>query len=169
MATSVPLLPILVGSKGIFDPHNWLGKVNSMSPKVIQIAVPIVLILHGVGHVMGVLTAAGVVGTDTWHSRSWLLTSLLGDSTARMIALILWSVTVVGFIAAGAGAFGWMVTAGSWRTIAVVMAVISLVALALYWNAFASLFPNKVGSIAVNLAVLYGVLMAHWPATDIIA
>jgi len=140
-----------------------------MSPRVIQIAVPIVLILHGVGHVMGVLTATGAVGTDAWHSRSWLLTDLLGDSTARMIASVLWIVTVVGFIAAGAGAFGWSATAGSWRTIAVVMAVVSLVTLALYWNAFASLFPNKIGSIAVNLAVLYGVLIAHWPAADIIA
>jgi hypothetical protein len=145
------------------------NKEQNMSPKFIQIAIPVVLILHGVGHVMGVLTAANLVGTDTWHSRSWLLTGPLGDSTARIIALVLWAVTVAGFLAAGAGAFGWSVTAGSWRTIAVVMAVVSLIALALYWNAFASLFPNKIGSIAVNLAVLYGVLIAHWPSTDIIA
>lgn len=139
-----------------------------MSPKVLQIAVPLVLILHGVGHIMGVLTAAGVFSTETWHSRSWLLTDLLGDPAARVIALVLWVVTVVGFIAAGAGAFGWSVTAGSWRTITVVMAVISLVALALYWNAFASLFPNKIGSIAVNITALVGILAMNWPSTDII-
>jgi hypothetical protein len=140
-----------------------------MSLKAIQIVVPLVLILHGVGHVMGVLTASGVISTDAWHSRSWLLTDLLGDSTARAIALVLWVITVVGFIAAGAGAFGWSVTDGSWRSIAVVMAIISLVALALYWNAFASLFPNKIGAIAVNIAVLVGVLLAGWPSTDVIA
>jgi hypothetical protein len=66
---------------------------------------------------------------------------------------------MVGFIAAGAGAFGWSVTTRDWRSIAVVMAVVSLVALALYWNAFAVLFPNKIGSIAVNIAVLVGVLV----------
>jgi hypothetical protein len=96
------------------------------------------------------------------------LTGPLGDPAARAIALVLWVVTVVGFIAAGAGAFGWSVTAGSWRTITVVMAVISLVALALYWNAFASLFPNKIGSIAVNITALVGILAMNWPSTDII-
>lgn len=139
-----------------------------MSPKALQIAIPLVLILHGVGHIMGILTAAKVFSTETWHSRSWLLTGPLGDPTARMIALVLWAVTVIGFIAAGAGAFGWSVTAGSWRTITVVMAVVSLVALALYWNAFASLFPNKIGSIAVNITALVGILAMNWPSTDII-
>lgn len=140
-----------------------------MSPKFIQVAVPVVLILHGIGHIMGVLTATRVINTDTWNSRSWLLTGLLGDPLARIIALVLWAVTVVGFIAAGAGAFGWPVTAGGWRTIAVVMAVISLIALGLYWNAFAVLFPNKIGSIVVNIVVLYAVLLANWPAADVIA
>ena len=139
-----------------------------MSPKTIQIVVPLVIILHGVGHIMGILTAANVVSTDTWHSRSWLLTNALGDTTARMIALVLWIICVVGFIAAGAGAFGWSVTAGSWRTIMVVMAIVSLVTLAVYWNAFASLIPNKVGSIAVNVAALVCILSMNWPSTDII-
>ena len=88
--------------------------------------------------------------------------------TARIIALVLWSTTVLGFIAAGAGAFGLSALVGSWRTIAVVMAIVSLIALALYWHAFASLFPNKIGAIAVNIAVVVGVLIAHWPDTDII-
>ena len=139
-----------------------------MSPKVLQIAVPLVLIFHGIGHIMGVLTAAKVFSTETWHSRSWLLTGPLGDPTARMIALVLWVITVIGFIAAGAGAFGWSVTAGSWRTITVVMAVVSLIALALYWNAFASLFPNKIGSIVVNITALVGILAMNWPSTAII-
>ncbi|MBN1122426.1 MAG: hypothetical protein JXJ17_15225 [Anaerolineae bacterium] len=139
-----------------------------MSTKAIQIIVPLVIILHGVGHVMGILTAANIVHTDTWNSRSWLLTNTLGDTPARMIALVLWIVTVVGFIAAGAGAFGWPPTAGNWRTITVVMAIISLVTLAVYWNAFAVLIPNKIGSIVVNLAVLYGVFIASWPSVDVI-
>jgi hypothetical protein len=139
-----------------------------MSTKAIQIIVPLVIILHGVGHIMGILTATNVISTDTWNSRSWLLTNTLGDTPARMIALVLWIVTVVGFIAAGAGAFGWPPTAGSWRTITVVMAIVSLVTLAVYWNAFAVLIPNKVGSIAVNVAALVCILSMNWPATDII-
>jgi hypothetical protein len=141
---------------------------SSMSPKTIQTVVSLVIILHGVGHIMGILTAANIIHTNTWNSHSWLLTNALGDITARMIALALWIVTVVGFIAAGAGAFGWSLTAGSWRTITVVMAVVSLVTLAIYWNAFAVLIPNKVGSIAVNIAALVCILSLNWPSTDII-
>jgi hypothetical protein len=51
-----------------------------------------------------------------------------------------------------------------WRTLAIVSAVVSLVALALFWNAFIYLFPHKVGAIAVNVAVLVGLLWANWPS-----
>jgi hypothetical protein len=36
--------------------------------------------------------------------------------------------------------------------------VISLVALGLFWNSFASLFANKIGAIAVNVATLWALL-----------
>ena len=139
-----------------------------MSASTLRIIIPLVLILHGIGHVMGILTATGIIKTETWHSQSWLLTGPLGDSTARIIALILWVITLLGFLAAGAGAFGWSVTSGSWRTIAVVSAVISLAALALYWNAFAVLIPNKIGSIAVNVATLVAILGLSWPSAELI-
>jgi hypothetical protein len=35
--------------------------------------------------------------------------------------------------------------------------------LALFWNSFASLFPNKIGAIAVNIAVLVCLLWLNWP------
>jgi hypothetical protein len=41
--------------------------------------------------------------------------------------------------------------------------VISLVALALIWNSFASIFPNKIGAIVVNAAVSWGLLIGNWP------
>jgi hypothetical protein len=58
---------------------------------------------------------------------------------------------------------GWLVPHDSWRTLAVAAAVISLVAIALYWNALILLFPHKVGAIAVNVATLVGLLAANWP------
>ena len=75
-----------------------------MSDQVIRVIVPLALILHGIGHWMGILTAVGVIKTDTWNSRSWLLTNPLGDTTARVIALAIWALAFVGFLAAGAGA-----------------------------------------------------------------
>jgi hypothetical protein len=139
-----------------------------MSDQMLRTIISLALIVHGIGHWMGIMTAAGIAKTDTWHSRSWLLTDLLGDTPARMIALTIWVITFVGFILAGAGALGWSVTEGQWRTITVVCAVVSLIGLALFWNAFAALIPNKIGAIAVNVVALVGILIADWPSTDVI-
>ena len=140
-----------------------------MSDQALRIIVPLALILHGIGHWMGILTATGVIKTDSWNSRSWLLTDPLGDSTTRILALIIWAIVFAGFLAAGAGAWGWSVTEGSWRTIAVACAVLSLVGLFFFWNAFAALFPNKIGAIAINIIALVGILIADWPSTDVIS
>jgi hypothetical protein len=139
-----------------------------MSDETIQILVPAVLIVHGIGHWMGIMTAAGLAQTDNWHSRSWLLTEPLGETNARIIALILWVVTFVGFLAAGVGAAGWSPLQDSWRTIAVIASILSLIALALFWNAFVALFPNKIGSIVVNVGTLVAVWVMDFPATDVI-
>ncbi len=138
-----------------------------MSNQTLRIIISLVLIAHGIGHWMGIMTAVGAIKTDNWHSRSWLLTDSLGDSTARIVALVLWIVAFIGFLAAGTGTLGWSVTEDSWRTLAVIAAVISLVALVLFWNAFAVLFPNKIGAIAVNIATLVAILLADWPSDEI--
>jgi hypothetical protein len=59
---------------------------------------------------------------------------------------------------------GWLVPHEWWRMLAIVSAVVSLIALVLFWNAFIYLFPHKVGAIAVNVAVLVGLLWANWPS-----
>ena len=65
---------------------------------------------------------------------------------------------MIGFIASGMGLFGWLVPHSAWQTLALISAVISLVALALFWNAFVAFFPNKVGAIVVNVAILWALL-----------
>jgi hypothetical protein len=140
-----------------------------MPDQTLRILVPLALILHGIGHWMGILTAVGIIKTDSWNTHSWLLTDSLGDTPTRILALVIWVIAFVGFLAAGAGAWGWSVTEGSWRTMAVVCAVLSLVGLLLFWNAFAMLFPNKIGAIAIDAIALVGILIADWPSTDIIS
>ena len=138
-----------------------------MSPKAIQIIVPLVLIFHGIGHFMGIVPATGLFINQNWHSRSWLLTDLIGDQPTRVISILLWLVLGIGFILAGAGAFGLNITQGSWRTITVVLSILSLIALALFWNSFAAIH-NKLGAILVNIAALVCILGLNWPSTEII-
>lgn len=39
-----------------------------MSDQTIRLIVPLVLLLHGIGHVMGILTATPAIKTDIRHS-----------------------------------------------------------------------------------------------------
>jgi hypothetical protein len=134
-----------------------------MSPSTLRTIISLVLLVHGIGHIMAFFPALNISSTETWHHRSWLLTSFVGDTASRVISIILFGAAFIGFIAAGLGLIDWLVPHDSWRTLAIVSAVISLVALGLFWNSFASFFPNKIGAIVVNVAVLLGLLISNWP------
>jgi len=139
-----------------------------MSGTTLRIIIAFVLFVHGAGHSMGVLAAVGLSSIDTWNPRSWLLTNILGDTLSRIICIILFAAALVGFVAAALGLMGWVVPHDLWRTLALVSAVVSLIAIILFWNAFVAFFPNKVGAIAVNVAVLVCLLWLNWPSeTDI--
>jgi hypothetical protein len=143
-----------------------------MSPTILRIIIAGVLTFHGVGHAMGIIPALQLpffenqtgAWAENWSSRSWLLTPLLGDAASRLISIVLFLVPLIGFIGAALALMGWLVPHEGWRTLAIGSAVISLIAIALFWNAFIYFFPHKVGAIAVNIAVLVGLLWANWPS-----
>jgi hypothetical protein len=134
------------------------NKEKIMSTSTIRIITGIVLIVHGIGHAMAFFPALNIFSTEKWHYRSWLMSSFLGDTVSRVLVMILFGAAFIGFIAAGLGLFGLLVPHSAWQTLAIISAVISLVALGLFWNSFASLFPNKIGAIAVNIATLWALL-----------
>lgn len=129
-----------------------------MSESTIRIITGLVLFAHGIGHIMAILPALNLASTETWHYRSWLLSSILGDTLSRVLVIVLFGAALLGFIAAGMGLFGWLVPHSAWQTLAIASAIISLVALALFWNAFVALIPNKVGAIVVNIITLWALL-----------
>lgn len=129
-----------------------------MSTSTIRIITGLVLIIHGIGHAMAFFPALSIISTDKWHYRSWLLTRLLGDTVSRVLVIMLFGAALIGFIAAGLGLFGWLVPHSAWQNLAIVSAVISLMALVLFWNSFAALFPNKIGAIVVDVATLFALL-----------
>lgn len=128
-------------------------------------AVGLVLVIHGIGQFLGVL-ALTQIGPDSWNARSWLLSDAIGEGPARVLSAVLWVSALALFVAAGLAVLGVGAEYASWRTLAVTGAALSLIGMVLFWNAFPVLFPNKVGSLAVNLTVLIGVLITDWP-TDV--
>jgi len=129
-----------------------------MSITTIRAIAGFVLIIHGIGHAMALLPALNIASTDGWHYRSWLLTGILGENLSRVLVVVLFGAAMIGFIAAGLGLLGWLVPQSAWQALAFWSAVLSLIALALFWNAFVMFIPNKVGAIAVNLITLWVVL-----------
>jgi hypothetical protein len=134
-----------------------------MSVTTLGIIIALVLFIHGIGHVMALIPILGLGATETWNAQSWLLTGLIGDTISRGIGFILFGAALVGFVGAALGLMDWLFPHDWWRTLAIVSAVISLIAIALFWNAFVTLFPNKIGALAVDVAVLIGLLVVNWP------
>lgn len=134
-----------------------------MSGMTLRIIIAALLFLHGIGHVMGIIPALQVFDVKGWNSHSWLLTPILGETVSRILSIVLFGAAVVGFIAATLSLLGWLVPHEWWRTLSVVFAVVSLVTVVLYWNAFVALFPNKVGALGMNIAILVCLLWLNWP------
>jgi len=133
-----------------------------MSPKVLRTVIAIFLFVHAIGHIQGVVASIGVVKSESWHVRSWLFDNLLGEKGSRILALVLFILCVLGFLATAFSFLGIGLPHGQWRTLAIIFAVPSVIALVGYWNAFAMFF-NKVGAIGVNGWILIGLLILNWP------
>jgi hypothetical protein len=130
-----------------------------MDAGMIRLAVAGVVGAHGIGHVLGWIPAFRIAQLEGLSSHSWLLTGALGDGASRMAAGVIFLVPTVGFVAAAAG----LLTGQSWwRQVAVGSAAVSLAGTALFPQAFST--SSTVGSVAVNVAVLYAVLVAGWGA-----
>ena len=138
-----------------------------MSPKTLRTIVAIFLFVHAIGHIQGVVAALDVIKMDNWHIRSWLFDNLLGEKGSRILAIVLFAVCSLGFLATAFAFLDIGLSHEIWRTLAVIFAIPSVIALIGYWNAFAMFF-NKVGAIGVNAWILIGLLILHWPSeTDL--
>jgi hypothetical protein len=142
-----------------------------MSGTVLRVIIALIFAFHGVGHAMGIIPALGVVNEAgssqgwlrNWSNHSWLLTNLLGNTVSTILCIVLYGAALIGFLAAALSLLGWGVPHEWWRALAAVSAIISLIAILLYWNALIFLFPHKVGALAVNIATLVCLLLLNWP------
>jgi hypothetical protein len=124
-----------------------------MSTQTIRILIAGALFVHGIGHTLGI-----------WKPARSLPFLDIQDSTLRLIGGVIWVLVAIGFIASSMGFFGILVPANGWRTLAIVFAVISLVAILLFgrtWPIF-----NLIGAYAMNIATLVALLWHQWPPLE---
>lgn len=134
-----------------------------MSPKTLRTIIAIFFFVHAIGHVQGVIASLGVVKSETWHARSWFFDGLLGEKGSRVLALVLMVTCVIGFLVTAFSFLGIGIPHESWRTLAVLFSVPSVLSLVFYWNAFSQFF-NKIGAIGINSWILIGLLLLKWPS-----
>lgn len=134
---------------------------------VAKVIIAVVLIAHGIGHSMGPLAMFKVATVNpAWHGDSWILTGVGGNGLTQVVGVVLWSVALVGFVAAGAVVLGWLPESW-WVPLAVGSALASMAGLILFPVAF-PLF-STVGALVVDVAVLVAVLWLDWVPSDLAA
>jgi len=134
-----------------------------MTPKTLRTIVAIFLFVHAIGHGQGIIASLGLLNSETWNVRSWLFDNLIGEKASRTLAMILFIICVLGFLATAFSFLGIGLPHESWRTLAIIFSIPSVFSLIAYWNAFAMFF-NKIGAIGVNGWILIGLLILKWPS-----
>jgi hypothetical protein len=127
--------------------------------------IAISIILHGLAHIWYVVLSLGWVPFQPemgWSGESWLLTGMLDDERARSLATVLYALAALGFVAAGTG----MLMKGGWfRPVILVSAVLSFIAIALYWDGNLSQLVQKgILGIVINVLAFLGLVVFNWPS-----
>jgi hypothetical protein len=133
-----------------------------MSGDVWRTILVLVIMAHGIGHV---LFLAPCLGITNWgqSAQSWLLTGVLGDTLTRVVGSVLWLAAVAGFAAAGAGLLG---QKAWWRALAVGAAGVSLLGLVLFAKGGDAQPLLSAG--LMDVAILVALLWAQWPSADLV-
>jgi hypothetical protein len=134
-----------------------------MTPKTLRTIIAVFLFVHAIGHGQGIIASLGLLNSETWNVRSWLFDNLIGGKASRMLAMVLFIICVLGFLATAFSFLGIGIPHDAWRTMAIIFAIPSVLSLIAYWNAFAMFF-NKAGAIGVNAWILIILPFLKWPS-----
>ena len=135
-----------------------------MTAKSIRTIAFIVLLVHGIGHLQGVVTGLGFKMKKSSASYSWFFGKLLGKGLSRVLCFIFYLAAAILGICAALSFGGILLQHELWQSLALLTAIVSTAALIFFPKALAMFF-NIAGAIAVNLLIYYSILFsAHWPS-----
>jgi hypothetical protein len=127
-----------------------------MTTKTVKLLVFLTLLVHGVGHLQGVVSGFGVKFRENSTTRSWLLKSG-SDGFNRITCIILYLGAALFGIMAALSFKDFIIPQSLWQTFALISAFFSTLCLVLFPYALAMFF-NKAGAIIVNLIIYYSIL-----------
>jgi hypothetical protein len=124
---------------------------------MLRLILAIVLIAHGIGHIMGFLAAWTNVPMG-FSDRPWLLSTGVTVSSAVGKAFgLLWLVALVAFVVAGLGV---LLRADWWPMLAIAGSVVSLIAILPWWNTVAS--GPRIWASLVDVVTIVVLLVPAW-------
>jgi len=127
-----------------------------MTTKTVKLLVFLALLVHGIGHLQGVVSGLGVKFKENSSTRSWLLKGC-SDKVNRITCLFLYSGAALFGIMSALGFKDFLIPHHFWQAFALISAFISSLCLGMFPSALA-IFFNKIGAIAVNLLIYYSIL-----------
>ena len=135
---------------------------------MLRLLIGLFIISHGLVHLWFFTLSQGLVKFQPgmrepgWTGKSWLFTSLLGDSTTRLLASILFITAAVAFVVSG---FGILFRADWWWTALIGSALFSAVTILILWDGSLQLAVDKgVIGFLISLAILFILLLFKRPA-----
>jgi cytochrome c biogenesis protein CcdA len=126
-----------------------------MDNNTLRWVIIIVLLAHGIGHIMGFLESWTSISAG-FTNQPWILSNNVTiESVVGRAFGLLWLVAMIGFLGAVFGLFAhheW------WRTLAIASAFISLVAILPWWNTVTS--GARFGAVLVDVITILTLLPA---------
>lgn len=123
---------------------------------LLRLVVAVILVMHGLGHVMG-FSAAWTPAKMGLSDRPWIFSpGITIDTPVGRTFGLLWLVAMIGFVASGLGLLFFQ---GWWPQLAVASAFISLVAILPWWGTVPA--GARYGAVLVDLLVLV-LLLGPW-------
>jgi hypothetical protein len=123
----------------------------------------LILLVHGIGHALGILAGIGVKLSSSHSLESWLFSSLLGKPVSQYLGILLSALAIIAFFTTSLSLLGWFLPQNLWESLGITASLISLLLVVFYWNFLPFLFPNKVGVIVIDGWLLLSILWWHWP------
>ena len=130
---------------------------------MLKLVLAVVVLFHGVGHLLFLGSSLRLVDWAGQTSHSWLLTGSIGDGPARAIASTIWVATIVLFVA---GVGGFLLDTAWWRPVTVAASIVSIAGIVLFWDGLAT--SSAAFALAFDVVLLVSLLVVHWPAAEAI-
>ncbi len=131
---------------------------------MLRLVIGVVLVLHGLVYLLYVGQSARVFELRaglTWPDDSLAFSRLMGNDLIRTLATFAFTVTAIGFVAAGVGV---LLSQSWWRPLVGATAVLAILFTLVFWDGRVHRISEQGGiGLLISAAILVSLLVMDWP------